>query len=241
MRAAWDAAAEDWIRWARAPDHDHYFWRLVLPALLDLLPAPGRADRRGRLRRGPGARASSPRAGTGCSGSRARRRWRRPPARETRRSRSASADAAALPVADGAADLVVASMTLLNFDDLDRAVAEVARVLVPGGRFCLATVHPLRSFESAQELLGPRAGYFGEHRYAEPRERGGLRMVFHDAHRPLRDLLGALERAGLLVEAVREPVPGDAHVAAHPGAARYRERPIFLLVRAVRPPIDQPG
>ena len=65
-------------------------------------------------------------------------------------------------------------------------------------------------------------------------------MAFHDAHRPLRDLLGALERAGLLVEAVREPVPDAAHVAAHPGAARYRERPIFLHVRALKPRIDQP-
>jgi SAM-dependent methyltransferase len=240
MRAAWDAAAQDWIRWARTPDHDHYFWRLVLPALLELLPTPGALTvdlgcGEGRVARALAARGHRV---LGVEGSPALAQAARdgdPPV-EVR-----VADAAALPVEDGAADLVVASMTLLNFDDLDRAVAEVARVLRPNGRLCLATVHPLRSSQSARELLGPGAGYFAEHHYAEPRERGGLRMVFHDAHRPLRDLLGALERAGLLVEAVREPVPDEAHVAAHPGAARFRERPSFLLVRALRPPIDQPG
>ena len=42
LRAAWDAQAADWIAWARAPDHDHFFWRMSMPALLALLPAPGR-------------------------------------------------------------------------------------------------------------------------------------------------------------------------------------------------------
>ncbi|MEA2304149.1 MAG: hypothetical protein QOH43_1429 [Solirubrobacteraceae bacterium] len=240
MRAAWEAEAQAWIRWARTPDHDHYFWRLVLPALLELLPPPGTLTIDVGCGEGRVARELSRRGHRvlGIEGSptlAAAARAADPPV-EVR-----VADAADMPVPDGAADLAVASMTLLNFDDLDKAVAEVARVLRPGGRLCLATVHPFSSFEEARELLGPGAGYFDEHHYAETRERGGVRMVFHDAHRPLGDLLGALERAGLLVEAVREPVPDDAHVAAHPGAARHRGRPRFLHVRAVKPPIDQPS
>lgn len=52
-------------------------------------------------------------------------------------------DAAALPWDAQAFDLVVAFMSLHDMDDLARAIDEVARVLEPGERFCLAIVHPL--------------------------------------------------------------------------------------------------
>jgi hypothetical protein len=54
-------------------------------------------------------------------------------------------------------------------------------------------------------------------------------------HRPLEEYASALERAGLCIEAIREPVPDDAYVAAHPEVARWRSAPCFLLLRAVRP------
>jgi len=36
-------------------------------------------------------------------------------------------------------------MSLQDVENLDGAVAEASRVLRPGGRFCLAVVHPLTS------------------------------------------------------------------------------------------------
>jgi hypothetical protein len=60
-------------------------------------------------------------------------------------------------------------------------------------------------------------------------------MTFHDTHRPLGDYFGALERAGLLVEALREPAPDDAYVADHPEVERWRRAPAFVVVRARRP------
>jgi ubiquinone/menaquinone biosynthesis C-methylase UbiE len=53
------------------------------------------------------------------------------------------ADATALPFADEAFDLGVAYMSLMNMDDLEGAVRETARVLEPGGRFCVSVVHPV--------------------------------------------------------------------------------------------------
>ena len=38
---AWEAEAEDWVRWARAPGHDSY-WTFHRDAFLALLPGPGR-------------------------------------------------------------------------------------------------------------------------------------------------------------------------------------------------------
>jgi demethylmenaquinone methyltransferase/2-methoxy-6-polyprenyl-1,4-benzoquinol methylase len=49
-------------------------------------------------------------------------------------------DAAALPVATGAADGVVCGFALRNFTDLPAALAEMARALRPGGRVALLEV-----------------------------------------------------------------------------------------------------
>src|ERR687886_2577277 len=184
LRSAWDAEADDWIAWARAPDHDHFFWRMSMPALLALLPAPGRLTvdvgcGEGRLARELKARGHRV---VGIEGSPALAAA----AREADPELTVHvADAAAMPLDDGAADLAVASMSLLNMDDLDGAVREVARVLAPGGRFPLSTPPPAHPPKPPRHLQGAGGSYFATYTYAETRERGGLRMTFHDTHRPL--------------------------------------------------------
>ena len=135
-------------------------------------------------------------------------------------------DAAALPLRDGAVDLVVCSMALLNFDDLDGAVREAARVLEPGGRLCFSTVHPWNSLKGG-------ADYFAERTYAETSH---PRRAHHDLHRPPpaagRDRGARSSGPGLLIEALREPVPDAAHIAAHPEVEQWTRRPAFLLGRA---------
>src|SRR4051812_42321707 len=118
MRDAWDAEAANWIAWARTPDHDHFFWRLGLPALLALLPAPGRrtldlACGEGRLSRILRERGH---AVVGVEGSPALAAAAREaePAIEV-----IDGDAAAIPLDDRAVDLAVCSMALLNLDDMD--------------------------------------------------------------------------------------------------------------------------
>ena len=54
----------------------------------------------------------------------------------------ARADAAALPFADGAFDAVVAAFLMPHVSDLPAVVAELARVVRPGGRLALATWDP---------------------------------------------------------------------------------------------------
>ena len=233
LRSSWEQEARDWVRWAREPDLDHTFWRLNLPALLSLLPAPGRltvevGSGEGRVMR---ELARLGHAVLGVEGSSTLVAAAREAAPELE---VVEGDAASLPLGDGAADLVVASMSLLNMDDMEGAVREVARVLEPGGRFVFSTVHP----HNSNKPLGEdpeRGNYFATYRYAEERDRGGLTMNFHDTHRPLSGYLGALESAGLLVEALREPVPSDEYVADVPSMARWRRQPIFLHVRAVKP------
>jgi len=59
---------------------------------------------------------------------------RRRRARHGRRSGFVQADALALPFADGAFDVLTISYGLRNIADIDRALAEMRRVLAPGGR-----------------------------------------------------------------------------------------------------------
>jgi hypothetical protein len=66
-------------------------------------------------------------------------------------------------------------------------------------------------------------------------ERDGIRMVFHSEHRPLEAYGRALEAAGLLIEAIREPKVPDELIARQPGQRRWQRIPLFLHVRAVKP------
>ena len=42
LRDAWEARAQDWVRWARSPELDNDFWGFHLPEFLRIVPAPGR-------------------------------------------------------------------------------------------------------------------------------------------------------------------------------------------------------
>jgi hypothetical protein len=88
-------------------------------------------------------------------------------------------------------------------------------------------------------FLGERAGapgsYFERRRIVDTHERDGLRMDFHDVHRPLEDYVRSLADAGLLVERLCEPVPHPDHVAEHPDVERWLGAPCYLHLRAVLP------
>jgi malonyl-CoA O-methyltransferase len=58
------------------------------------------------------------------------------------RGRLAVADATALPIASGAADLVLCALTLGHVGDPCAAMREFARVLAPGGTLLLTDFHP---------------------------------------------------------------------------------------------------
>jgi SAM-dependent methyltransferase len=218
LRRAWEHESADWLRFSG--DADVYAWRFNLPAFLDIVPPPGRLTvdvgcGEGRVARELAGRGH---ALVGIDGSEslvAAARAGDPPID------ARVADAAAMPLEDGVADLAVSFMTLQSVDDLDAVVAEIARVLGPGGRLCAAVVHPMNSLEQAPD-------YFTEHRYAFEHERDGVEMTFHDVHRPLAAYFGALGDAGLSVERLHEPVPGPELFAVHPSAERWTRTPCFL-------------
>src|SRR5205085_12513438 len=77
------------------------------------------------------------------------------------------ADVAELPFEDGSFDLVVAFNSLMDIDDMPGAVREAARVLEPGGRFCVCITHPMRDAgrflsNDAEALFVIEGSYFGK-------------------------------------------------------------------------------
>jgi SAM-dependent methyltransferase len=230
LHERWEREAAAWARWVRTPGHDAWHWRMNWPAFLHLLPAPGRLTldlgcgegRGGVALRERGHRVIGVDAAPTLAGL----------ARETGAYEEVHlADAAALPLDDGAVDLVVAYMSLHDVDDVDGVLREVGRVLQPGGRLCAAIVHPLSSAHLGSDAEIP---YFEERDYTDVVERDGLEMAFHGIHRPLEAYFAALRAAGLAVERLQEPAPTEQDIAAFPDLAKARRRPAFLHWLALR-------
>lgn len=137
------------------------------------------------------------------------------------------ADAAEMPIPSNSIDLAIASLALMNMDDMPGAVLEIARVLKNGGTFCFSVLHPLNSWGDAGDV-----SYFETVAYNERIEADSQAMTFHDTHRPLSDYFTALESAGFSTECLREPRPDSSYAADHAAAQRWQSRPGFLHIRA---------
>jgi SAM-dependent methyltransferase len=236
LSQAWEQNAAAWIAWAREPGHDSY-WQFHRDLFLELVPPPrGRTldigCGEGRLARDLAAIGHDV-AGVDASPTMLAAAREAAPEMELH-----LADAAELPFADASAGLVVAFMSFQDVDDLDGAIREAARVLAPGGRLCLAIVHPLNSagsFETrtATSPFTIRGSYLDESVTDDTFERGGLAVRFVSRHRPLQTYTDALASNGLLIERLREPaLPNSGFNGEH--SPRWQRIPLFLHLRALR-------
>jgi SAM-dependent methyltransferase len=232
LRDAWEAESANWIAWARAPGHDSY-WRFHRDRFLELLPPPGGklldvGCGEGRLPRDLKALGYDV-IGIDASPSMIAAARDADPDGDYR-----VADGAAIPLPDACMHIVTAFMTLHDIDDMHGAVREIARVLAPGGRACVAVVHPINSAGHFEERTPEapfviRASYFEERHYADHVERDGLPMTFTSVHRPLEVLFASLQAAGLIVDRLAEV--GDTTA---PLGDRWQRIPLFLHLRVVK-------
>lgn len=101
----------------------------------------------------------------------------------------AQVDAQAIPHADGAFDAVIANMMLYHVPDIPRAVAEIRRVLRPGGWFCAATFGEHGVTEAVLDMLKLPAE--ANHRFTLQNGEVQLRTAFAQVTR--LDYLDALD------------------------------------------------
>jgi SAM-dependent methyltransferase len=105
-----------------------------------------------------------------------------------------------LPYVDGAYDDVVVSLVLHYFRDWAAPLAELRRVLRPGGRLLLSVNHP-RILESSD----PEADYFSVTEYSEEYTFDGQSAVLTYWHRPLHAMSDAFTEAGFRIAVISEP------------------------------------
>ena len=133
--------------------------------------------------------------------------------------------ATALPFADGSFDIVFSSFGALQFvRDIDVAVAEVARVLRPGGRFAFSITHPLRwAFpdDPGEEGLVAGQSYWDRTPYVEVDEESGL-ASYVEHHRTLGDWVALLARQEFVLTDLLEPEWPEGHDRVWGGWSRLR-------------------
>ena len=154
----------------------------------------------------------------------------------------ARAGAAGLPFADESFDAVVACLVFEHIRDVDDAIAEVARVLQPGGRFCFFLNHPLLQTPNSgwidDQFLDPPEQYWRIGEYLVENET--IEEVEKDVfipfiHRPLSRYINALAANGLLLERMEEPSPPAGFLAKAEEylAASTIPRLLYLRTRKV--------
>ena len=142
-----------------------------------------------------------------------------------------------LPFRDESFDVVVATLVFEHIVGYRQAIAEVARVLEPGGRFLFFLNHPL--------LQTPNSGWIDDHILEEQYWRIGPYLVEDHSmqevaegielpfvHRPLSAYVNAMSDVGLRVARMEEPAPPPGFLAR---AAEYEEAasiPRLLFMRA---------
>lgn len=117
------------------------------------------------------------------------------------------ADVLSIPLADDTVDVAYSAFGALPFvPDVGAALAEVARVLRPGGRLVFAVSHPFRwSLPDAPGEAGLRIthSYFDRRAYVEE-DADGL-ALYTEHHHTFGDWVAAISGAGLHLAQVVEP------------------------------------
>ncbi|GJM38228.1 MAG: methyltransferase [Acidimicrobiales bacterium] len=128
-----------------------------------------------------------------------------------------------LPVASASMDAVVVCLVFEHVDAIDDSLAEVARVLRPGGRFVLFLNHPL--------LQTPESGMIIDHMIEPPETYWRIGPYLREAvtveevqkgvfvrfvHRPLSRYVNGMIDAGIDIVRLLEPAPPPGFLAKAP-------------------------
>ena len=153
----------------------------------------------------------------------------------------ARAGAAALPFADASFDTAVACLVFEHIDDVDGAIAEVARVLAPGGSFCFFLNHPILQAPGSvwvdDHMVDPPERYWRLGPYLdeiETIEQVELDVWIRFVHRPMSRYVNALAGNGLTLTRMLEPSPPPGFLGQAAGYEESAGFPRLLYIRLTK-------
>lgn len=114
--------------------------------------------------------------------------------------------ASPLPYPDAAFDDVIAALVLHYLQDWSGPLAELRRVLVPGGRLIVAVDHPF-AITLMHQAAGRKADYFATYSWTDEWTFGGHSALITFWHRPLHAMTDAFTAAGFRTAVISEPPP----------------------------------
>lgn len=129
-----------------------------------------------------------------------------------------------LPFPDGAFDDVVASLVLHYLEDWTAPLAELRRVVKPGGRLIMSVNHP-----SVFKILDPANDYFATVQWSYDCDFAGQKVVLTNWHRPLHAMTDAFTAAGFRISVISEPSPAPAAAELFPAETAAASRFLCFL------------
>ncbi|MBY0421923.1 MAG: class I SAM-dependent methyltransferase [Parvularculaceae bacterium] len=142
----------------------------------------------------------------------------------------------ALDFEDGAFDLVVSYLSLLDIDDAETAIREMTRVAAPGGHVLIVNQ---TGFATAAvgggwstEADGRRRFEIDDYLETRPLAQNWRGITVRNWHRPLEFYMRAFLEAGLALAHFAEPAP---YGGPPDKADRYRRAPLFVVMEWRKP------
>ncbi len=140
-------------------------------------------------------------------------------------------------IASQAFDLVTCFMALMDIEDYEATIEEVARVLKPEGRFVFSIIHPCFEKMTVEGVtVEARDRYFEklQERVDWTMDRLTKKFVTTAYHRTLGDYSSALAKNRLLISRIIEPQATNEMVKKYPVLHEELKRPISIILETIK-------
>lgn len=148
------------------------------------------------------------------------------------------ADLETLQLPPASYDIVYSSLTLHYLANLSELVVQVYRALVPGGSFIFSVEHPIFTSPRHPNFIHDAEGnkVWGLDSYLSegPRTTNWFAEGVIKQHRTIATYINILLTAGFVVSNLNEWGPSDEQIAKNPPWVENRDRPMFLLIKAIK-------
>jgi SAM-dependent methyltransferase len=136
-------------------------------------------------------------------------------------------------------EVVYSSLTLHYLKNLSELVAQVYQALTPGGSFIFSVEHPIftspRDPKFVKDSEGIKVWALDSYLSEGPRTTKWFAEGVIKQHRTIATYISILLAAGFVVSDVDEWGPSNEQIEQNPSWIENRERPMFLIMKLVKP------